>query len=82
MIPAGEDIQMNMAEKAMVTEKEYFEMVRKKTGALIAAPAASGAIVGGASVSGSRILRRSCKPSPTLIRLESLNSSSNQIQTH
>jgi len=49
---AGEDIQMNMTEKAMVTEQEYFEMVRKKTGALIAAPAASGAIVGGASEEG------------------------------
>ncbi len=45
----GEDMQLNMGKKNEVSEEEYFEMVRKKTGALLAAPAASGAIVGGAS---------------------------------
>lgn len=48
----GEDQQMGMSGNLQVTEKEYFEMVRRKTGALIAAPAASGAIVGGASEEG------------------------------
>ncbi|MEE9585519.1 MAG: polyprenyl synthetase family protein, partial [Nitrososphaerales archaeon] len=48
----GEDIQLDLDKKEEVSEEEYFEMVRKKTGALIAAPAASGAIVGGASEEG------------------------------
>lgn len=48
----GEDQQMNMTGNLLVSEEEYFEMVRRKTGALIAAPAASGAIVGGASEEG------------------------------
>lgn len=48
----GEDIQLDLDKKEEVSDEEYFEMVRKKTGALIAAPAASGAIVGGASEEG------------------------------
>ncbi|MFC1755349.1 polyprenyl synthetase family protein, partial [Thermoproteota archaeon] len=48
----GEDQQMNMTGNLLVSEEEYFEMVRRKTGALVAAPAASGAIVGGASEKG------------------------------
>ncbi len=48
----GEDMQMDMGKKTEASEEEYFEMIRKKTGALLAAPAASGAIVGGASEEG------------------------------
>jgi geranylgeranyl diphosphate synthase type I len=48
----GEDMQLNMSTKFESLENEYVEMIRKKTGALLAAPAASGAIVGGASEEG------------------------------
>ncbi len=51
----GEDQQIDMSGNLLVSENEYFQMVRRKTGALIAAPAASGAIVGGASEEGINI---------------------------
>lgn len=43
----GEYLQMEMALRGDVSEDKYFEMVKKKTGALLAASAASGAVIGG-----------------------------------
>lgn len=43
----GEYLDLEMAKRREVSEHEYEEMIRLKTGALIAASAASGAIVGG-----------------------------------
>lgn len=43
----GEYLDLQMAKRREVSENEYEEMIRLKTGALIAASAASGAIVGG-----------------------------------
>ncbi len=43
----GEYLDLEMAKRRDVSEDEYEEMIRLKTGALIAASAASGAIVGG-----------------------------------
>lgn len=44
----GEFLDLEMAERDHVTEAEYGEMIRLKTGALIGASSASGAIVGSA----------------------------------
>jgi geranylgeranyl pyrophosphate synthase len=44
----GEYLQLEMSKKELLTERDYIKMIRKKTGSLLAAPAASGAIVGGA----------------------------------
>jgi geranylgeranyl diphosphate synthase type I len=46
----GEFMDLEMAERDEVSESEYNEMIRLKTGALIGASSASGAIVGSASV--------------------------------
>jgi len=43
----GEFLDLEMAGKGEVDEKEYESMIRLKTGALVAASSASGAIVGG-----------------------------------
>jgi geranylgeranyl diphosphate synthase, type I len=45
----GEFLDLEMARKDDVSEDEYEEMIRSKTAALLGAPSASGAIVGGAS---------------------------------
>jgi len=45
----GEFLDLELTRKRTVTIEDYLEMVRLKTGALLAAPAAAGAIVGGAS---------------------------------
>jgi len=45
----GEFLDMEMAEGALGTEKEYEEMIRLKTSTLLSAPCASGALVGGSS---------------------------------
>lgn len=45
----GELLQMEKARKLNVTEKDYFEIIRKKTAALIAACTAAGASSAGAS---------------------------------
>ncbi|MFQ6135242.1 MAG: polyprenyl synthetase family protein [Nitrososphaerales archaeon] len=54
----GEDMQLDMSKRSETSEEDYFEMIRRKTGALLAAPAASGAIVGGASEEGIDIAYR------------------------
>jgi len=46
----GEFLDLELTRKRTVTVEDYLEMVRLKTGALLAAPAAAGAIVGGASM--------------------------------
>lgn len=43
----GEFLDLEMAEKEMVEQEDYEYMIRMKTGALIAASSASGAVVGG-----------------------------------
>lgn len=43
----GEYLDLEMAKRGEVTEAEYMEMIRLKTGALIGAASASGAIAGG-----------------------------------
>ncbi|HXW36298.1 MAG TPA: polyprenyl synthetase family protein [Nitrososphaerales archaeon] len=48
----GEYLDLKMAESETASEKEYLEMIRLKTGALIAASSASGAIVGSDQDSG------------------------------
>ena len=45
----GEFLDLELRRKRTVTVEDYLEMVRLKTGALFAAPAAAGALVGGAS---------------------------------
>lgn len=45
----GEYLDLEMASRVEVTEKDYAEMIRLKTGALIGAAAASGAIIGSES---------------------------------
>lgn len=45
----GEFLDLELRRKSRVTVEEYLQMVRLKTGALLAAPSAAGAIVGGAS---------------------------------
>jgi geranylgeranyl diphosphate synthase, type I len=45
----GEYLDMEMAEGAEGTEKEYEEMIKLKTSTLLSAPCTSGALVGGAS---------------------------------
>ncbi len=45
----GEFLDVALRRKRTVTVEDYLEMVRLKTGTLLAAPAAAGAIVGGAS---------------------------------
>ncbi len=45
----GEYLDLQMAAKNQVTLDDYLEMARMKTGALLAAPCACGAIVGGGS---------------------------------
>ncbi len=45
----GEFLDLEMAAASDVSEKEYDEMIRLKTASLLGAPAASGALVGGAS---------------------------------
>jgi geranylgeranyl diphosphate synthase type I len=45
----GEFLDLQMAQREDVSEDEYEKMIRLKTAALLAAPSASGAIVGGAS---------------------------------
>lgn len=45
----GEFLDFQMAQREDVSEEEYEDMIRLKTAALLAAPSASGAIVGGAS---------------------------------
>lgn len=47
----GEFLDLEMAQKANVTEREYEEMIRLKTSTLLSAPSMGGAIVGGASES-------------------------------
>src|SRR5579872_653961 len=42
----GEFLDLELAKKETVTEEEYLRMVRKKTGALVAASCVSGAILG------------------------------------
>ena len=44
----GEFLDLEMADKETVSEEEYSEMIRLKTGALIGASSASGALIGGA----------------------------------
>ncbi|MHB8566928.1 MAG: polyprenyl synthetase family protein [Nitrososphaerales archaeon] len=44
----GEFLDLELAEKDQVSELDYENMIRSKTATLLAAPAASGAIVGGA----------------------------------
>jgi geranylgeranyl diphosphate synthase type I len=44
----GEFMDLEMAERERVSEAEYYEMIRLKTGALIGASSASGAIIGSA----------------------------------
>jgi geranylgeranyl pyrophosphate synthase len=50
----GEYLDLEMSEKPseIVSEIEYEEMIRSKTASLLAAPSASGAIIGGASEEG------------------------------
>lgn len=45
----GEILDLELAGRREVTVKEYLEMIRFKTGSLLAAPAAAGAIVAGSS---------------------------------
>lgn len=45
----GELLDLELAKKKYVTVEEYLEMIKFKTGSLLAAPAAAGAIVAGAS---------------------------------
>jgi geranylgeranyl pyrophosphate synthase len=45
----GEFLEASYATKAVFTEKDYLEVAELKTGSLLAATAASGALVGGAS---------------------------------
>ncbi|MDE1854225.1 MAG: polyprenyl synthetase family protein [Thaumarchaeota archaeon] len=45
----GEFFEMGLAEKGSVTEEEYVKLAELKTGALFAAAAACGAVVGGAT---------------------------------
>ena len=45
----GEFLDLEMAHREEVSEKEYEEMIRLKTSTLLSAPCASGAIVGGAT---------------------------------
>ena len=47
----GELLDLELAKKSYVTVEEYLEMIKFKTGSLLAAPAAAGAIVAGASES-------------------------------
>jgi geranylgeranyl diphosphate synthase, type I len=48
----GEFLDLEMAKRDEISEKEYEEMIRSKTATLLASPAASGAIVGGANDQG------------------------------
>jgi len=45
----GESLDLQMAQRGEATEVEYEEMIRLKTATLLAAPSASGAIIGGAT---------------------------------
>jgi len=45
----GEYLDMEMAEGALGTEKDYEDMIRLKTSTLLSAPCTSGALVGGAT---------------------------------
>ena len=47
----GELLDLELAKRSDVTVEDYLEMIRFKTGSLLAAPAAAGAIVAGASES-------------------------------
>ena len=47
----GELLELEVSKKPVITDLEYLEVARLKTGTLFAAPAAAGALVGGGSTS-------------------------------